>query len=256
MKQKRTLYFESAGCVPCGDVENCRIRTAYTNKNGEVVYLELGGSDNAYEFYTDRKGNRKAKSISGAFGHVEFAFITKPTKGEGGVTRWNDCNSNRYPARKIENANYSFEYSKAEILRIVNEYFDGDFDEVVILPCLSDYRVHKDNVSKIDYGNYGECPFNLSDDFIYDKSRTEQAKKIKAYFDDYEKTVMGKHYPNNSVYFEHGVLKVLIHYNCYNDRLEIPDVFAFDFNYQRPNSEILRQARERHGIYSNVEWLR
>ena len=30
---KKTLYFEGAGCVPRNDVENCRIRTAFTNKD-------------------------------------------------------------------------------------------------------------------------------------------------------------------------------------------------------------------------------
>lgn len=30
----KTLYFEGAGCIPANDVENCRIRTAFTNKAG------------------------------------------------------------------------------------------------------------------------------------------------------------------------------------------------------------------------------
>ncbi|MFG6378277.1 MAG: hypothetical protein K1W19_08190 [Lachnospiraceae bacterium] len=32
---KKTLYFEGAGCVSCNDVENFRIRTAFTNKGGK-----------------------------------------------------------------------------------------------------------------------------------------------------------------------------------------------------------------------------
>ena len=35
----KVLYFEGAGCVPCNDVENCRIRTAFTNNEGEKVYI-------------------------------------------------------------------------------------------------------------------------------------------------------------------------------------------------------------------------
>ena len=38
---KKTLYFEGAGCVPCNDVENCRIRTAFTNKDGKKIYIEF-----------------------------------------------------------------------------------------------------------------------------------------------------------------------------------------------------------------------
>lgn len=38
---KKTLYFEGAGCVPCNDVENCRIRTAFTNKEGKKIYIEF-----------------------------------------------------------------------------------------------------------------------------------------------------------------------------------------------------------------------
>lgn len=38
---KKVLYFEGAGCVPCNDVENCRIRTAFTNKEGKKFILNL-----------------------------------------------------------------------------------------------------------------------------------------------------------------------------------------------------------------------
>lgn len=38
---KKTLYFEGAGCVPCGEVENCRIRTAFRDADGRAIYLEI-----------------------------------------------------------------------------------------------------------------------------------------------------------------------------------------------------------------------
>lgn len=38
---KKVLYFEGAGCAPCNDVENCRIRTAFTNKEGKKIYIEF-----------------------------------------------------------------------------------------------------------------------------------------------------------------------------------------------------------------------
>lgn len=228
---KKVLYFEGAGLVPRGEVENCRIRTAYKNKNGEIVYLEMIGSDTAYEFFIDKQGNRKSKQISGAFGWVDYAFITKPEQDESGRTYWTDCNKNRYkyPLRARENVNYTFEYTKAEILRVVNTYFDGDFDEVVIFPDLAGYRVHRDKVYN------GECPYNLIDDFYYDEARTKQAEKIEQYFYDFEKSVLGKKYPNFSIYFENDILKVIIPYSGFNDRVEIKDVYNFAFDYQKPN---------------------
>ena len=38
---KKTLYFEGAGWGHCNDVENCRIRTAFTNKDGKKIYIEF-----------------------------------------------------------------------------------------------------------------------------------------------------------------------------------------------------------------------
>ena len=36
----KTLFFEGAGCVPCGEVENCRMREVHRNVNKEVNGLE------------------------------------------------------------------------------------------------------------------------------------------------------------------------------------------------------------------------
>lgn len=38
----KTLYFEAAGCyILHNDVESGRIRTAFTNRDGKKVYIEL-----------------------------------------------------------------------------------------------------------------------------------------------------------------------------------------------------------------------
>lgn len=225
---KRILYFEGAGCVPRGEVENCRIRTAYRNKFGEIVYLEMTGSDLAYEHTTDKYGNSKSKEITGAFGHILHCYKTF-LEEENGKLIWTDENKgNRYSYPRRDNANYVFDYTKADILRMVNTYFDGNFDEVVILPDLAGDRVHADKYKREN------CPYNLMDDFVYDEARTKQAEKIKQYFNDFEKNVLGKRYPNNSVYFENDILKVLIHYNGFNDELEIANVFDFKFDYEKP----------------------
>lgn len=34
---KKTLYFEGAGCVPCNDVENCRIRRGFWHDGGYLT---------------------------------------------------------------------------------------------------------------------------------------------------------------------------------------------------------------------------
>ena len=227
---KRTLYFEGAGCVPRGEVENCRIRTAYRNKYGEIVYLEMTGFDTAYKYETNKNGNSKRTEIKGAFGHIDYCHKTMKEQDDNGNTVWSDCNKHKYsyPLRAHYNANYGFEYTKAGILEMVNTYFDGDFDEIVILPDLAGYRVHADKY------NRDNCPYNLMDDFVYDEARTKQAEKIKQYFNEFEKSVLGKKYPNNSVYFENDILKVVIHYNRFNDRLEIANVFDFKFDYEKP----------------------
>ena len=217
---KRTLYFEGAGCVPCGEVENCHIRTAYRNKNGEIVYLEMLGFEKPYKRVFDKNGNK----VHPVAGFVDCAYKVKQYRTEEGKTAWNDCNKNRYEAeRKSE-----FEYTKAGILHMVNTYLDGDFDEIVILPFLSGYYVHRENAYD------GNCPYNLMDDFHYDEARTKQAEKIKQYFYDFEKNVLGKRYPNNSVYFERDILKVIIPYSGFNDCVKIDNVFDFKFDYKQP----------------------
>jgi len=39
----KTLYFEGAGSATRGNMENCRIRTAFHSDNGESIYLEMSG---------------------------------------------------------------------------------------------------------------------------------------------------------------------------------------------------------------------
>lgn len=48
---KKILFFEGAGGAPCGDLENCRIRTAFRNKKGIAIYLELMGRELQYKTF-------------------------------------------------------------------------------------------------------------------------------------------------------------------------------------------------------------
>lgn len=207
---KKVLYFEGAGCVPRGDLENCRIRTAFSLDNGKKVYLEIIGFEvtkNMSPMYKDFK----------AVAFIDFChYITGDRE---------DCNKNRVYdeyGRCIERNGHNFEYNSENLLKFVNS-LGASFDEVKVLPDLAGYRVHK---------GYNE--YNFGDEFVFDEARTAKAERIKQYFYDFEKEVLGKKYPNFSIYFEDDILKVVIHYNGFNDIVEIKDVYDFDFDYQKP----------------------
>lgn len=200
----KTLYFEGAGCVPCGDLENCRIRTAFTLDSGNKIYLEITA------IAVDNK--HTAASLRN---FTNCAFIDHCYYITG---CHEDCNENVHPVERKTH----FEYNRENLLKFVNS-LGASFDEVVILPDLAGYRVHADNRG-----------YNFADEFYYDVERTEQAEKIKQYFYDFEKNELGKKYPNFSIYFKDDILRVLIHYNGFNDIVEIPDVYAFGFDYKKP----------------------
>lgn len=131
--EEKVLYFEGAGCVPRGEVSNCRIRTAFTLDNGAAMYLELIGMD-----VTKNHASYLQKFENAAF--VDFChYIT------GGP---DDCNESRHPAER----NTHFEYCYSEILRFVNS-LGASFTKVEVLPDLAGYRVHKDGGGY----NYGDA---------------------------------------------------------------------------------------------------
>jgi hypothetical protein len=198
----KILYFEGAGCVPRGEVENCRIRTAFTNKEGRQIYLELSGSENAYEL------KPKIKQIKGSFGWIDHCEYIDEGDYDGGVKKIQGLKAS-------PNVNYQYNYTKAEILRIVNDILGGDFDAIMVLPDLSGYRVHKGK---------GKC--NFGDEFVYDEKRTKQAERIQWYYYDKEKE-RGVKFPCFSIWFEDDVLNV----RFYDGRgtTKIHDVYGFNF---------------------------
>ena len=130
--EEKVLYFEGAGCVPRGDMENCRIRTAFTLDNGEKMYLELIGTD-----VTKNHASYLQKYENAAF--VDFCFYIT-----GGP---DDCNESRHPAERKTH----FEYCHSEVLRFVNS-LGASFTSIEVLPDLAGYRVHKDGGGY----NYGD----------------------------------------------------------------------------------------------------
>ena len=158
----KTLYFEGAGCegTQLNDVENCRIRTAFTNNIGEKIYLELGG--NEINKYNKKYDIYKDFEIGTAIMHIDHCmFITEDPEVD-------NCNKSRISLKEDNNP---ILYTKENILDIVNKKLNCNFDEVVILPWLSGYNVHSGihtNTSK-DY--------NYIEDFNYMPERTAERRK-------------------------------------------------------------------------------
>lgn len=126
----KTLFFEGAGCVPRGDVENCRIRTAFHNKEGRAIYLELSGIES--NKYT-------AKSLANFtnIGFVDYChYITEDL---------DDCNKSRVrevPTGLLVERKH-FEYLKDGILKFVNDILFCDFDNIKICNVFDGYQVHQ-----------------------------------------------------------------------------------------------------------------
>lgn len=135
-KMSKTLVFEGAGCAPRGDLENCRIRTAFTNDEGKRIYLEITGSETTK--YTPER-LREYENVA----HVWHCFyITDETPND-------DCNVHRiiepHGKKSLELAN--FEYSRAGILAFVNANLHCSFESIAIVNG-NGYRVFSDTPDK------------------------------------------------------------------------------------------------------------
>lgn len=146
-KAVKVLFFEGAGCAERGDAENCRIRTAFTNDEGERFYLELSGME-----VTPKSPERFKKYLNAGF--VDYCYQL----GEDGEKIRSDIEKREY------------EYSKAGILDFVNTELGCSFTEIVIADMFYGYRVHKDG------GGY-----NFMEDHDWNVEKAHAARK--AYFD-------------------------------------------------------------------------
>jgi len=108
------LIFEGAGCVPCNDVANCRIRTRI--KIGkELIYLEMGGS----------------KQFNIFVGRVDHCFNEKDK-----LTNYTK------ELKHIESLRFT--YSVKEILHFVNKELGTQFKELVINNNLAVHNTKKE----------------------------------------------------------------------------------------------------------------
>lgn len=198
---KKTLYFEGAGCVPCNDVENCRIRTAFTNKEGKKIYIEfLSGYKHTKVEYGKNGRKLKHPKMVSENGYLSCDFCYYITDNP----EIDDCNKSRLRCEcnsEIEKV----KYTKENILAFVNQHCNADFDEIVVLDNLAGYRVHRDN------GKYNTPErYNFGDVFNYDaeltRKRREKVEKMKKEFC----ALFNQKYDNTSYYIENGELIVKI----------------------------------------------
>lgn len=130
---KKILFFEGAGCVPCGDVENCRIRTAFRNKKGAAIYLELTGMEKQYKkFHNSGDFELHTYYIQGFVSHCHY--ITEDLDDYS----THDVLPELRAAQKLD-----YEYSKTGILSFVNNVLDGNFDEIKVGDVFDGYQVHQ-----------------------------------------------------------------------------------------------------------------
>ena len=188
---KKTLYFEGAGAsyTKYNDVENCRIRTAFTNKDGQKVYIELLSGHK----YTKEKPVREFHYLYCDHCH----YITDDPEID-------DCNNSRLGC---ERNTYlaQIEWTKANILKFVNENCNADFEKVVILDSLAGYRVFKDK------GKHNTSErYNFGDEFNYDEELTKKRIAKVAELTEHFKQLFNQQYDNTSYYIRDGKLTVCI----------------------------------------------
>lgn len=197
---KKTLYFEGAGCVPHNDVENCRIRTAFTNKDGKMIYIEFlsGCKVTKVEYGKNGRKLKNPKYIS-EDGYIvcdSCHYITDDPDID-------DCNYSRLSCERNSNIERK-KYTKENILAFVNEHCNADFDEIVVLDDLAGYRVFADG--KRDTPEM----YNFGDVFQYDEELThKRRKKVEEMKKEFCK-LFNQKYDNTSYYIEDGKLTVKI----------------------------------------------
>lgn len=167
----KTLYFEAAGCyILHNDVESGRIRTAFTNRDGKKVYIELICGCKSLAIKKEDKSGKDMREkwiIKSEYGYMfcdSCHYITDDPK-------INDCMESRLPCERnlyIEKV----KYTKENILNFVNTYCNADFEEVVVLHNLAGYRVFSDCQKKGTSAAY-----RYGDEFPYDAELTLKRRK-------------------------------------------------------------------------------
>ena len=207
----KTLYFEGAGCEDTnrGEINNCRIRTAFTNNEGKKIYLEINGTEKTKDdFKKYHRFNNFA--IGEAIGFIDSChYITNDNTID-------DCNNSRLEYERNVNIKYSYK----GILNFVNDNCNCSFDNIEVLGWLAGYRVFAET-TKETYNTY--LALNYGDEFQYNPTLENTRKEIKKHFYDLEKSEK-KEYPNFSLWVDDkdfNLLHLLRHFNGYNKHWSI-----------------------------------
>lgn len=149
----KTLYFEGAGMFGdrFGDVNNCRIRTAFTADDGTRYYLELLG----YEWSSrQREFNKELLKEKGIYDSPRIAWVDfcHAITDEPAT---DDCNESRCDCER--NIKAVFAWTLEGIRGFVNEALGCSFDAVAVADKFSGYRVFaKDRCEVAGDYNYGD----------------------------------------------------------------------------------------------------
>ena len=180
---KKTLWFEGAGCAPRGDLSNCRIRTAFRNDEGKVIYLELTG------FEANKWDRKHGYDI---VGHVDYCYEISEDGSE-------------FRVGEVESMKY--EYCQRDILDLVNGALGCSFDCIRIADSFYGYRVHA-----------GAGKVNLMDDHTFDDDHASRAREA---FANADKEIMDKLNAKYSKLSLVSVGKNEIAVRCYASKSEL-----------------------------------
>lgn len=150
----KVLLFEGAGMSyeanELSDVCNHRIRTAFINNDGIPVYFECSGHSSTTKYV-----NGKKKKVAPYWtSHVDFAFY---------LVGDDPCNESR-----INHDHMTIGYTKADIVKLVNDVCSTSFEDMEVLNDMEGYRVHGD-----------KREYNLMENHVINRERT--AARIKTY---------------------------------------------------------------------------
>lgn len=191
---KKILYFEGAGCVPAGEVANCRIRTAFTNDNGKKVYIEF------ISYTVTNIDHKKWKcyseyEVGTVLGFCDYChYITDDPNID-------DCNKSRLSCER----NKPFIYTYEGIKNFINENCNASFDEIIVLDNLAGYKVFNDSGKHNTSEHY-----NFGDTFAYDEELTKKRIAKVAELSEHFKRIFNQKYDNTSYYIENNALTVCI----------------------------------------------
>jgi len=197
MTNKKVLYFEGAGWEGADvsqntDVTNCRIRTRIRNKEGRLIYLELGCCE------VTKNSPKRYQGLKYAT-HFDSIFYDDAS--------WDKRRNYSQNLSHLEKE--TFEYNKANILKFINDKLNCDFETMEVINDNS-IGVHRTEEPLSDCSIEGYKPF---EEIEVNINQLEDMMPMA----NYEKHCL-KQYKIDSKSILHLIPGVLSHYT--NDEIE------------------------------------